>query len=85
MQRNPDQVERESRITIGRLREDLQGYSDDTEITFGSTREAVPLIFYRVKRRGDGLVQIELNEVDPEHKRWILRQGGDELLLDEVK
>lgn len=56
------EIEEESRITVGELKEKLQGYPDDTEITFGSTVAAVPLIFYRVKSRGDGLVQIELNE-----------------------
>jgi hypothetical protein len=55
-------IEEESRITVGDLRERLKGYPDDTEITFGSTIAAVPLIFYRVKSRGDDLVQIELNE-----------------------
>lgn len=57
------EIEEKSRITVGDLKERLQGYSDDTAITFGATVAAVPLVFYRVKRRGDDLVQIELNEV----------------------
>jgi hypothetical protein len=57
------EIEEEHRITVGELKERLQGYPDDTEITFGATRAAVPLVFFRVKTRGDDLVQIELNEV----------------------
>jgi len=56
------EIEERSRITVWELKEKLQGYPDDTEITFGSTIAGVPLIFYRVKSRGDDLVQIELNE-----------------------
>lgn len=61
--------EEESRITVGDLRRQLTGYSDDTEITFGCTLDAVPLIFYRVKTRGDKLVQIELNELQDKQKK----------------
>jgi hypothetical protein len=50
-------------ITVGDLRERLRGYPDGTEIDFGSTENAVPLEFYRVKDRGPNLIQIELNEV----------------------
>lgn len=73
MGKDPSQIEEENRITVGQLMEYLSGYPSDTEITFGATIEAVPLIFYRVKKRGDDLVQIELNEVEPEKKKWILR------------
>jgi len=48
------------------LKELLREYSDDTEITFGNTIDAFPLIFYRVKSRGENLVQIELNELRDE-------------------
>jgi hypothetical protein len=58
--------EERRRITVGDLRKELASYSDDTEITFGCTLDAVPLIFYRVKARGDKLVQIELNELTDE-------------------
>jgi hypothetical protein len=61
-QKKLNESEKNHRVTVGELKEKLQGYSDDTEITFGATIAAVPLIFYRVKRRGDDLVQIELNE-----------------------
>jgi hypothetical protein len=30
------EIEERSRITVGELKEKLQGYPDDTEITFGS-------------------------------------------------
>ncbi len=58
--------EEQSRITVGELKEQLGMYSDDTEITFGNTLDAVPLVFYWVKTRGDKLAQIELNELRPE-------------------
>ena len=63
MQKDLFKIEEKGRITVGRLKKMLEGYSDDTEITFGSTIKAIPLVFYRVKRKGNDLVQIELNEV----------------------
>ena len=68
------------RITVGDLREQLSGYSDDTEITFGCTLDAIPLIFYRVKTRGEKLVQIELNELRDEEET-----GGEETIEDKVR
>lgn len=50
------------KITVGELKHELRFYSDDTEIDFGSTLAGTPLVFYRVKTRGEKLVQIELNE-----------------------
>jgi len=61
--RRMHKVAEERQITVGELKEHLAGYSDDTEITFGSTMQAIPLVFYRVKIRGDKLIQIELNEL----------------------
>lgn len=55
--------EERSRITVGDLVEQLSGYPPDAEITFGCLRDTTFLTFYRVKRRGDRLVQIELNEL----------------------
>lgn len=49
-------------MTVGELRDRLKGYSDETEITFGSNIFGVPIIFYRFKRRGENLLQIELSE-----------------------
>lgn len=60
------EMEQSSRITVGDLRRKLSEFPADTEITFGNTIEAVPLVFERVKSRGDRLVQIELNEMLPE-------------------
>src|ERR1700753_309884 len=71
--------EEEHRITVGELREQLNGYSDDTEITFGCALDAVPLIFYRVKTRGEKLVQIELNELRGEEVE------GDETIEDKIR
>jgi hypothetical protein len=53
----------EQSLTVGDLMRQLSGYDKDTEITFGSTLDANLLVFNRVKRRGDNLVQIELNEL----------------------
>lgn len=46
-------------MPLGRLREALAGYPDDYEVTFGNGN----LEFYRVKQRGDDLVQIEFNQM----------------------
>ena len=43
-------------ITVGELKRDLSLYADDYIITFGG------LDFYRVKQRGDKLLQIEFNQ-----------------------
>ena len=58
--------EEENRITVAELMERLSEYAPDTEITFGSLLDCTPLQFYRVKRRGEDLVQVELNELHPE-------------------
>ena len=55
-----------SELTVGELKSALSGLPDDMQVTFGSSRYSKrPLIFYRFKKRDDGL-QIELNELDPE-------------------
>ncbi len=46
-------------MPISRLKEELAGYTDDCEVTFGSGN----LSFYRTKMRGDKLVQIEFNQL----------------------
>lgn len=51
-------------ITVRELIEQLRMHSDDAEVDFGCTLDGAPLVFYRVKARGDDLVQIELNEDD---------------------
>lgn len=51
------------RITVGELKRRLSIFPDDAEITFGSTRNGVPLVFYRTKGRGPDLVHIELKEL----------------------
>ncbi|GGQ19074.1 hypothetical protein [Shewanella litoralis] len=43
-------------LTIGDLKEMIRLYDDDTEIFFGG------LDFYRLKMRGDKLVQVEFNQ-----------------------
>ncbi|MBR0882090.1 MULTISPECIES: hypothetical protein [Bradyrhizobium] len=53
----PEQV-----LTVGELKRELLKWSDDTEIDFGATEAGTALIFYRFKKRGDRLLQIELNE-----------------------
>ncbi|WP_339021825.1 hypothetical protein [Aeromonas salmonicida] len=54
-------------LTVGELKECISDLPSDMEITFGSSRYSKrPLIFYRFKSRGDDLLQIELNELEPE-------------------
>lgn len=54
-------------LTVGELKKHIADLPSDMEITFGSSKYSKrPLIFYRFKRRGDDLLQIELNELDPE-------------------
>jgi hypothetical protein len=43
-------------ITVGDLRRQLEGYPDDAELFFGGLR------FYRLKSRGEKLVQLEFQE-----------------------
>mgnify|MGYP003658813554 CR=1 FL=1 len=43
-------------ITVGQLREMLAGFDDGDELSFSG------LDFYRLKRRGDDLVQVEFNQ-----------------------
>lgn len=49
-------------MTVGDMREAIEGLADDVVFTFGSTMEGRELIFYRFKWRGEKLLQIELNE-----------------------
>lgn len=55
--------EKRSRITVGDLVQQLSLHPKDAEITFGCLMDTTFLVFYRVKQRGDDLVQIELNEI----------------------
>jgi hypothetical protein len=66
---HPPQSEKALRITVGQLREYLRPFGDHAEVTFGTTIRGAPLVFYRVKsvRRDDGLVLVELNELDLLH------------------
>ena len=45
-------------ITVGELRNRLKLYPDDYELSFGSGN----LHFYRVKLRGENVVQIEFSQ-----------------------
>jgi hypothetical protein len=59
-------------ITVGDLRRMLEPYPDETEIHFEE------LTFYRVKKRGDNLVQIEFSEaiVGGDEKRNYFQKPG---------
>lgn len=46
-------------ITVGLLMEHLKSHSPDHELIFGDNQ----LTFYRLKQRGDTLVQMEFNEL----------------------
>lgn len=45
-------------MTAGELKDRLEGYPNDHEIIFGDNA----LTFYRLKKRGSKLVQLEFNE-----------------------
>jgi hypothetical protein len=55
--------EENSRTTVGELIQQLSLHPKDAEITFGCLMDGTFLVFYRVKHRGEKLVQIELNEL----------------------
>jgi len=44
------------RITVGQFKEMLEGANDDDELSFSG------LDFYRLKRRGDDLIQVEFDQ-----------------------
>ncbi|HEX8278453.1 MAG TPA: hypothetical protein VF540_07145 [Segetibacter sp.] len=51
-----DQSHLKTAKTVGDLKRDLSIYPDDMEIYFEG------FVYYRVKQRGDKILQIELNE-----------------------
>jgi hypothetical protein len=51
-----DNTQFKKNATVGDLRRDLSLYPDDMELYFEG------LVYYRVKQRGENLLQIELNE-----------------------
>ncbi len=56
-------------MTIGELKDTLKGWPDDYEIFFGCPE----LEFYRLKQRGDKLVQLEFSQniyKDNETGKW---------------
>ena len=65
-------------LTVGDLREAIDGLGDDVEIMFGSTMAGNELIFYRFKWRNQPqtLLQIELNEMDPAEAKQ-MREGEE--------
>lgn len=63
-------------MTVGELRNHLKLYDDNTELSFGSNIFGVPLVFYRVKSRGENLVQIELNEDFQEPGKYTVEFDG---------
>lgn len=58
-------------VTVGELREQLEGYSEDAELYMGG------LQFYRLKRRGEKLVQLEFNQ-------QVYRDEDGEIVVEEV-
>lgn len=57
-------------ITVGRLRRELDGCSDDCILEFGF------LDFNRVKKRGDKLVSVEFDQsvLKTEDGKWIVHE-----------
>ena len=51
-------------LTVRDIREAIKGVADDVEITFGQTRNCIPIDFYRFKWRGENLLQFKLNVDD---------------------
>ena len=55
-------------ITVSELRACIAELPGRMEVTFGTSRHSKrPLQFYRFKKCGDDLLQIELNEMDGDH------------------
>jgi hypothetical protein len=54
----------EGPLTVQDIRDAIHGLDGDTEISFGSTLAGRELRFYRFKRRGEKLLQMELNEAE---------------------
>lgn len=59
---------RNAGITVGELRRQLEAFPDDAELYIGD------LVFYRLKRRGDNLVQVEFNQTiyRDSSGRWVV-------------
>lgn len=52
------------KLTVKELRNLIKEYTNEMIVDFGFTTDTKrPLVFYRYKRRGDNLMQIELNEL----------------------
>jgi hypothetical protein len=51
-------------LTVRDIRKAIKGVANDVEITFGQTRNCIPIDFYRFKWRGENLLQFELNVDD---------------------
>lgn len=78
----------ENKLTVGRLRELLRDYPQTMEVTFGATKfNKRPLFYYRFKVRGEKLIQLELNELEPGSEDISECEGRItvEILLDGVK
>ena len=56
-------------ITVGELKERLAAFSDDCLISFGHD----DLAFYRLKMRGEKLVQVEFDQVARRDENGVLR------------
>jgi hypothetical protein len=50
-------------FTVGDLRSHLKLFPDDYELIFSETMGGNKQIFYRTKKRGENLMQIELTEI----------------------
>jgi hypothetical protein len=59
-------------MTIGELKERLQGWPDDYQIIFGCEE----LAFYRLKQRGERLVQLEFGPtIYKDGDQWYVHDG----------
>ena len=58
-------------LTVGNLKKMIEDLDSSMEISFGSTKySSRPLKFYRFKKRGHNLLDIELNEIEYENPEF---------------
>lgn len=67
------------KMTVGELMKRLSVWPEDFELTFGSSwgsPDGMPFEFYRLKQRGEKLLQIELQDMYDEDE-WLARRRGE--------
>jgi hypothetical protein len=57
-------------LTVRDIREAIKGVADDVEITFGQTRNCIPIDFCRFKWRGENLLRGNLIALKAADRAW---------------